>query len=95
MSIMKRLNTKLVQLALSLVCTSAMAQHKSPTEAQCRQMVASMIEAVKSTTLETARDKKDARVLLERIEKTLQEHRARGASDCAAWDGIGKMATRQ
>lgn len=95
MKIMKRLSIKAVQLAMSFVCTSAMAQAKSPTEAQCRQMVASMIQSLKSAKLETERDKKDASALMERIEKILQEHRARGASDCAAWDAIGKMATRQ
>jgi len=92
---MKRLNTRFVLLAMSLVCTSAMAQHKTPTQAQCRQMVASMIESLKSAKLETERDKNDARVFLERIEKMLQEHRARGESDCASWDAIGKIATRQ
>lgn len=92
---MKRLSTKAVQLAMSLLCTSAMAQTTSPTEAQCRQMVASMIQAVKSAKLETEKDKRDARALLERIEKLLKEHRARGASDCESWDAIGKLATRQ
>jgi hypothetical protein len=58
-------------------------------------MVASMIQSVKSTKLETERDKKDANVLLERIEKILQESRARGARECSSWDAIGKMATRQ
>ena len=92
---MKPTHLKVVQLAMALVCTSTMAQHKSPTEAQCRQMVASMIQTLNSTKLETDRDKRDARVLSERIEKILQEHRARGASDCATWEAIVHMATRQ
>ncbi len=54
-----------------------------------------MIQSVKSTKLETEKDKKDASVLLERIEKILQESRARGASECSSWDAIGKMVTRQ
>ena len=87
--------TNTVRLALFLVCTSAMAQHKSPTEVHCRQMVASMVQTLKSTKLETERDKKTASELLGRIEKTLQEHRARGASDCASWDAIINIATRQ
>ena len=92
---MKPIHTKAVQLAMTLVCTSAMAQHKLPTEAQCRQMVASAIQDLKSTKLETERDKKDAKALLERIEKILQEHRARGASACASWDAIVNLATKQ
>lgn len=88
-------NTTVVTLAISLACASATAHHKTPTEAQCRQMVSSMIQAVKSTKLETERDKKDANALLERIEKILQEHRARRAPDCEAWEAIGRMAIKQ
>lgn len=92
---MKPIHTKAVQLAMTLVCTSAMAQHKLPTEAQCRQMVASAIQDLKSTKLETERDKKDAKALLERIEKILKDNRSRGASECESWDAIVTMATRQ
>lgn len=88
-------SVKMVLLTLSLACSSAMAQPKSPTEAQCRQMVGSMIQAVKSTKLETERDKRDASALIERIEKILQDNRARGGSECESWAAIGKMATRQ
>lgn len=87
--------TKYVGIAMTLACSTALAQPKSPSEAQCRQMVTSMIQTVKSTKLETEKDKKDAKVLLKRIEKTLQDNRARGASECESWDAIMKMATRQ
>jgi len=93
--IMISTGARVVLLAMSLACSSTMAQHKPPTEAQCRQMVQGMIQAVKSTKLETARDKKDASVLLERMEKIMKDNRARGGSECEAWDAIGKMATRQ
>lgn len=87
--------TKYIGVAMTLACSTALAQHKSPTEDQCRQMVSSMIQSVKSTKLETERDKKDAKLLLERIEKILQDNRARGATECASWDAIMQMTTRQ
>lgn len=87
--------TKTIGVAMTLACSSALAQPKSPTEDQCRQMVSSMIQTLKSTKLETERDKKDAKLLLERIEKILQDHRARGASECASWGAIMQLATRQ
>ena len=87
--------TKYIGVAMTLACSTALAQPKSPTEAQCRQMVSSMIQTVKSTKLETERDKKDAKALLERIEKILLENRARGASECESWGAIMQMATRQ
>ena len=87
--------TKYVGVAMTLACATALAQQKSPSEAQCQQMVNSMIQTLKSTTLETERDKKDAKLLLERIENILQDNRARGASACESWDAIMHMATRQ
>jgi ketopantoate reductase len=89
------IKTQFAGLGMVLVCSSAVAQHKLPTEAQCRQMVASAIQVLKSTKLETERDKKDAKALLERIEKILKDNRSRGASECESWDAIGTMATRQ
>ena len=87
--------TKGVGMAMTLACCTALAQHKTPTEAQCRQMVSSIVQTLKSTKLETERDKKEAKLLLERIEKTLQDNRARGATECASWDAIMQIATRQ
>jgi hypothetical protein len=87
--------TKCVGMAMTLACSTALAQPKTPTETQCRQMVSSMIQTLKSTKLETERDKKDAKLLLERIEKTLQDHRARGASECESLDALMQIATRQ
>ena len=86
--------TKGVGMAMTLACSTALAQHKTPTEAQCRQMVSDMIQTLKSTKLETERDKKDAKLLLEHIEKNLQDNRARDANECASWDAIMQISTR-
>lgn len=78
-----------------LVAHSASAQHKEPTDAQCRQFVDAMVRTVKTAPVTTERDKRDARALTEQVEKIMKENRARGVSECDSWRAIGKLAVRQ
>lgn len=80
---------------LAAAATPAQAQHKSPTEAQCRQMVEGMIQTIKSTPLTTERDRRDVRAVLERVEKVVSENRSRGASECESWSAISKIVATQ
>ncbi len=78
-----------------LVALPAAAQHKEPTEEQCRQMVDAMVRMVKTAPVTTERDKRDARAMTEQVEKIVKDNRARGASECDSWRAIGKLAVRQ
>ena len=73
----------------------AAAQHQSPSEDQCRQLVDAMVRMVKTAPVTTERDKRDARALTEQVEKIVKDNRARGASECDSWRAIGKLAVRQ
>lgn len=81
--------------ALLLAAFPAAAQHKSPTEDQCRQMVEGMVQMVKTAPMKTERDKKDAQAILERVEKIVKENRARGGTECDSWRAVGKFAVGQ
>jgi hypothetical protein len=81
--------------ALVLAAEPSVAQHKQPTEAQCRQMVDTMVQMVKSGETRTEKDKRDAQALAERVEKIVKDNRARGASECDSWRAIGKLAVNQ
>ena len=87
--------TKIVFAATYLVCASAVAAQKTPTEAQCRSMVDGMVQAMKSAPLEKERDKQGARVVIERVEKVVKENRARGVSECESWAAVSKIITTQ
>lgn len=80
---------------LLLLALPASAQHKEPTEEQCRQMVEAMVRMVKTAPVTTERDKRDARAMTEQVEKIVKDNRARGASECDSWRAIGKLAVRQ
>ena len=73
----------------------AMAQHKTPTEAQCREMVNGMLQSLKSVPMRTERDRQGAREVTDRAEKIVRDNRARGASECDSWRAVGDLATRQ
>jgi hypothetical protein len=73
----------------------AMAQHKTPTEAQCREMVNGMLQSMKSVPMRTERDRQGAREVTDRAEKIVRDNRARGASECDSWRAIGDLVTRQ
>ena len=73
----------------------AMAQHKTPTEAQCREIVNGMLQSLKSVPMRTERDRQGAREVTDRAEKIVRDNRARGASECDSWRAVGDLATRQ
>jgi hypothetical protein len=82
-------------LALALAVSSpAVAQNKMPTEAQCRDMVNGMLQAMKAATVDK-KDKQGADVVIARAEKVVRENRARGASECDSWKAIGNIVTNQ
>ncbi|MBU1644904.1 MAG: hypothetical protein KJ787_01050 [Gammaproteobacteria bacterium] len=78
-----------------LVSLPAMAEHKTPTEAQCRAMVDGMVQSMKAAPLKTERDKQGAREVIERVERIVRDNRSRGASECESWAAIGKVVTSQ
>lgn len=78
--------------------TSAIAQQKPPTEAQCRQMVDGMLQMMKSsqsTPNVKESDKQGAKAVTDRAEKVVKDNRARGASECASWAAITNIVTNQ
>ena len=67
-----------------------MAQPKTPTEAQCREMVNGMLQSMKSAPMRTERDKQGAREV-----KIAKDNRSRGVSECDSWRAIGDLVTKQ
>jgi hypothetical protein len=71
----------------------ALAQSGTATEEQCRTMIESMLQMMKSAPMEKERDRQGANEVIERTEKMLRENRARGASECESWKAIAKIVT--
>jgi len=86
-------------LAALAIATStaipAMAQYKPPTEAQCRGLVDVMLKTMRSTPLNTEKEKRDGRALLERVEKLVTANRAGGKSECESWTAINNIVSKQ
>lgn len=82
----------LISLCLSV---SAASQQKAPTEGQCKEMVAGMLQVMKSAPMKTDRDKQGAREVIENAERIVKDNRARGLSECESWAAIGKLVTTQ
>ena len=79
----------------SALASPSIAQQPPPSEAQCRQMVDGVIQAMKSASLEKERDKEGARVVIARAEKVVSENRSRGVSECQSWEAVGRIVTGQ
>lgn len=73
----------------------ASGQSKAPTEAQCSQMINSMVNAMKSAPLQKDKDKQSAKVLIDQVEKLVRDNRAKGVGECATWASVAKMITTQ
>ncbi len=80
---------------LLLAAMSATAQQKTPTEAQCREMVNGMLQSMKSAPMRTERDRQGARDVTDRAEKIVRDNRSRGASECDSWRAVGDLVARQ
>jgi flagellar basal body L-ring protein FlgH len=96
----KELSVRILQIILAtsvvlLVPQLASGQSKGPTEAQCREMTNSMVSSMKSAPLEKEKDKQSAKAIIDRTEKLIRDHRARGVGDCETWASISKMVTNQ
>ena len=87
-----KLTIVLISLCLSVPVAG---QQKAPTESQCKEMVAGMLQIMKSTPLKTDRDKQSAREVIEKAEKIIKDNRARGLSECESWAAIGTLVTTQ
>ena len=85
----------LIICAMLVPAMSAMAQHKTPSEAQCRDMVNGMLQSMKSAPMRTERDRQGAREVTDRADKIVRDNRSRGASDCDLWRAIGDIVTKQ
>ena len=86
----------LVALALFLVAsTSAFAENKAPTEAQCREMVNGMLQVMRSTPLQNENEKRHHRELMDRVEKIVNDNRSRPASNCETWAAMSKIIATQ
>jgi len=81
-------------LALSLSAPSH-AGYPAPSEAQCREMVDSMLQTMKTMPIERERDRREARVVLDKAEKIVRDNRQKGASECETWAAIGKLVVGQ
>lgn len=92
---MNQRNTNLVIVISLLASASCMAAQGEPTEAQCRLMVDGMLQSMKSTPLETERDRKGAKEVIDRAEKVVRVNRQRGASECESWAAIGQIVVNQ
>ena len=77
------------------VAAPAMAQNKTPTETQCREMVNGMLQSMKSAPMRTERDRQGAREMSVGAEKIAKDNRSRGVSECDSWRAIGDLAARQ
>ena len=64
-----------------------------PSEAQCRQMVESMLRTMRATPIPP--DDSRGRAVVAEAERIVRDTRARGAGDCAAWDQIGRLVVNQ
>ncbi len=82
-------------LAMLVAAMPAMAQQKTPTEAQCREIVNGMLQSMKSAPMRTERDRQGANEVIGRAEKIVKDNRARGASECDSWRAIGDLVTKQ
>lgn len=81
--------------AALLAAGSATAQPKTPTEAQCRDMVNGMLQQMNASAPRAEREKQGAQKVIDRAEKVVRENRARGASECDSWAAITNLVTNQ
>lgn len=71
------------------------AGYPAPSEAQCREMVDSMLQTMKTVPVERERDRREARVVLDKAEKIVRDNRQKGVSECETWAAIGKLVVGQ
>ncbi|MBL0075111.1 MAG: hypothetical protein IPP41_03915 [Rhodocyclaceae bacterium] len=85
----------LVLVVFLIASGSAFAEYKSPTEAQCREMVTGMLQVMRSTPLQNDNEKRQHRELMERVEKVVNDNRSRPGSDCETWAAMSKIIATQ
>ncbi|MBP7079731.1 MAG: hypothetical protein KBA96_01320 [Rhodocyclaceae bacterium] len=91
-----RISTRLIALtSLCLAATPVIAQYQTPTEAQCREMVTGMLQVMRSTPLQTESERQQHRQLMDRVEKVVNDNRARPGSDCETWAAMSKIIATQ
>lgn len=93
--IMNLIETRTLLAAILLASTPALAQQKQLTEAQCRDMVNSMMQMMKSPPVEKEKDRQRAKEVIERAEKIVRDNRTRGVSECESLSAIGRIVVHQ
>lgn len=90
---------KLAMLAAALLFASAgtSAQQKTPSQIQseCQAMVGARLEAARSDPVVRQRDRRAARDLIEKMDRLVQENRARGVAECETLAALNKLVARQ
>lgn len=87
---------KLLRCLLPLLLLGALpvqADTALPTEAQCRQMVESMLSTMRATPIRP--DDSRGRAVVAEAERIVRDVRGRGASECEAWGQIGRLVVHQ
>ena len=72
-----------------------MAAQKIPTEAQCREMIDSMLGMMKTSPPPGDRDWASAQMLIAQVEAMVRDNRQRGVSECDTWAAFSKMLVNQ
>ena len=72
-----------------------MTAHKIPTEAQCREMINSMLGTMNTSPPPGDRDWASAQVLIAQVEAMVRDNRQRGVSECVTWAAFTKMLVNQ
>ena len=72
-----------------------MEAHKIPTEAQCRELIDSMLGMMKTTPPPGDHDWASAQVLIAKVEAMVRDNRQRCISECVTWSAFTKMLVNQ
>lgn len=83
-----------VMLAMSLsttVFTTGSASAQGMTEAQCRLMIDTMLERMKTTPMPNERDRQGAQAVIDRVDRLVRDNRARRVAECETWAAFSKI----
>lgn len=73
----------------------AVADPPIASQAQCSSMVDGLVQAIKEAPMEEPKDKQRAAKIIQRMETTVRENRARGVKECDTWIELGKIVSSQ
>ncbi len=64
-------------------------------ESRCKQAIESMLQTMRSTPVNTARDEERVRELISKVEKMLGNNRMNNVSECRSWSELGRIVANQ